>query len=161
MAGVQEERDAVRRRLLGWTLACAPVEPGDHGRDLVPAKDNQGRIVDLAPVRDVDCLGQSLTVALTTALGSDIFNTSFGFNGLRALTDGTVASLARETLRIAVIDVLRAAPRVARILDVGVPDERDPGDPNKQFGTLEATVAFETVAGERVDLTLGGGGAGG
>jgi phage baseplate assembly protein W len=154
----QEERDAVRRRLLGWTLEAAPVELGDHGRDLVPAKDAQGRITDLARLSDIDCLGQALTVALTTALGSDIFNTNFGFNGLRALTEGTGRTLTRETLRVAVIDVLRAEPRVSRILDVGLPDERDP---NAKLGNLEVTVAFETVAGERVDLTLGGGGANG
>jgi phage baseplate assembly protein W len=152
---LQEERDAVRRRLLGWTLEAAQVEPGDHGRDLVPAKDALGRIVDLARLSDIDCLIQSLTVALTTALGSDIFNTKFGFNGLRALTQGTGRTLTAETLRVAVIDVLRAEPRVGRILDVGLPDERDP---SAKLGNLEVTVAFETVAGERVDLTLGGGG---
>jgi phage baseplate assembly protein W len=150
-----QDRDAVRRRLLGWTLEAAPVELGDHGRDLVAAKDAQGRIVDIARVSDVDCLGQALKIALTTALGSDIFNTRFGFNGLRALTEGTGRSLTRETLRVAVIDVLRAEPRVGRILDVGLPDEQDP---SARLGQLEVTVAFETVAGERVDLTLGGGG---
>jgi phage baseplate assembly protein W len=158
MAGLQEERDAVRRRLLGWSLVAEPVELGDHGRDLAPAKDAQGRIVDLARVDDVHCLGQSLTVALTTALGSDIFNTRFGFNGLRALTEGTGRTLTRETLRVAVIDVLRAEPRVGRILDVGLPDEQDP---LTKLGYLEVTVTFETVSGERVELTLGGGGGDG
>jgi phage baseplate assembly protein W len=157
MAALQQERDAVRRRLLGWSLAADPVELGDHGRDLVPAKDAQGRIVDLARVDDVHCLGQSLTVALTTALGSDIFNTRFGFNGLRALTEGTGRTLTRETLRVAVIDVLRAEPRVGRILDVGLPDEQDP---LTKLGYLEVAVTFETVSGERVELTLGGGGGG-
>jgi phage baseplate assembly protein W len=151
----QEERESVRRRLMGWTLTADPLDPRDHGRDLVPAKDAQGRIVDLARVDDVGCLAQSLKVALTTALGSDIFNTRFGFNGLRALTEGTGRTLTRETLRVAVIDVLRAEPRVGRILDVGVPDEQDPA--LRKLGTLEVTVAFELVSGDRVDLTLGGG----
>ena len=155
--GLQAEQDAVRRRLLGWSLAADPVEDRDLGRDLELAKDAQGNVVDFARVSDIECLGQALTLALTTALGSDIFNTRFGFNGLRALTEGTGRTLTRETLRVAVIDVLRAEPRVGRILDVGLPDAQDP---QAKLGFLEVTVAFETITGERVDLTLGGGGAG-
>jgi phage baseplate assembly protein W len=160
MTTINEERDAVRARLLGFGLECVPIESGDHGRDLVPAKDAQGRMVDLARVTDVDCLAQSLEIALTTALGSDVFNTGFGFDGLRAFSGGSAPSLARETARIAVIDVLRKEPRVARIVDVEVGDGRALRDPSTGFGRLDVTIAFETVSGDSIALTLGGGGSG-
>jgi phage baseplate assembly protein W len=166
MADAQLERETVRRRLLGWSAACEPILPGvDHGRDLV-LSGGGGAPLDLARVESVDCLGQSLSIALTTALGSDIFNTGFGFDGLTAMVQETEPVLVRERVRISVVQVLRSEPRVRRILDVDLGDDRlratAPGQALLPSGerpaasrTLEVSVQFETIAAEPATITLG------
>lgn len=152
MADLELERDAVRRRLLGWSAACEPVLPGvDHGRDLV-LRGGDGTPLDLARVESIDCLGQSLSIALTTALGSDVFNTGFGFDGLNAMVEETEPVLVRERVRVSVVQVLLAEPRVRQILDVNLGDERlqPPSD-----RTLEVAVSFETVSLDRTRIELG------
>jgi len=47
--------------------------------------------------------------------------------------------------------------REAERLAATLPDEQDP---LTKLGYLEVAVTFETVSGERVELTLGGGGGG-
>jgi phage baseplate assembly protein W len=166
MADVELERDAVRRRLLGWSAACPPVLPGvDHGRDLI-LRGGNGTPLDLARVESIDCLGQSLSIAITTALGSDVFNTSFGFDGLNAMVDETEPVLVRERVRISVVQVLRSEPRVRRILDVNIGDERlrppsagspdrEPQEPALARGTVELAVSFETVSLDQTTIKLG------
>jgi phage baseplate assembly protein W len=152
VADLELERDAVRRRLLGWSAACEPVLPGvDHGRDLV-LRGGDGTPLDLARVESIDCLGQSLSIALTTALGSDVFNTGFGFDGLNAMVEETEPVLVRERVRVSVVQVLLAEPRVRQILDVNLGDERlqPPSD-----RTLEVAVSFETVSLDRTRIKLG------
>jgi hypothetical protein len=159
-----------RQRALGWGVRCDPVAPGvDLGRDLAMTV-REGRR-DLALVGGVANLAQDLAVALTTLLGSDPFNTRFGFDGLNALAEETDPVLMRERVRIAVIRVLRDDPRVARILDVKLIDHRlsarnpgpagaaDAGDLAEPIAvdprTLWVRVGFETVAGDRLSLDLG------
>ncbi len=137
-------RDQLRRRLLGWSIACEPIFPGlDVGRDLVLAGG------DLARDESIDALGQSLALALTTARGSDIFDTSFGFDGVNALAEESDRLLARERVRISVIRVLQADPRVRQIVDVDLDADR--------LGSrrLNVTVAFETVSLDRTTINLG------
>jgi phage baseplate assembly protein W len=154
MADERVEREQARRRLLGWSVACEPILPGtDLGRDLVLAGGG-GEPLDLARVSSIDALGQSLSLALTTALGGDVFNTSFGFDGLNALADEPNPLLARERVRVSVIKVLRADPRVRRIEDV------DLGDDRLMYGSggsrvLDVTVAFETVSLDQASVNLG------
>lgn len=147
MADRDLERDATRRRLLGWSAACPPLLPGlDHGRDVV-IEDG-----DLARVHSIDCLGQSLSIALTTALGSDVFNTSFGFDGLNALVEESEPVLVRERVRVSVVQVLRNEPRVRQVLDVNLGDERlRPA----ATGTLDVAVSFETVSLDQATIELG------
>lgn len=153
MAAEPVERDLVRRRLLGWSVACEPIFPGvDLGRDLVLRADGDGN-VDLAQVESVDALSQSLSLALTTALGSDVFNTAFGFDGIAALAEEPDPVLARERVRISVIKVLHADPRVRRIVDVELDSDR--GRPIGIARTLDVTVAFETVALDQATVNLG------
>jgi phage baseplate assembly protein W len=153
MGAAAAERDLVRRRLLGWSVACEPIFPGvDLGRDLVLRAAADGK-VDLARVESVDALSQSLSLALTTALGSDVFNTAFGFDGVAALAEEPDPVLARERVRIAVIKVLHADPRVRRIVDVELDSGR--GRPIGRARTLDVTVAFETVALDRATVNLG------
>jgi phage baseplate assembly protein W len=133
--------DQLRLRLLGWSVACPPISPGlDVGRDLVLAGG------DLARVESIDALGQSLALALTTALGSDVFNTAFGFDGVNALSDEPDARLARERVRISVIKVLQAEPRVRQIVDVDLDDASR---------ALNVRVAFETVSLDQATIDLG------
>lgn len=101
----------------------------------------------------MDCLSQSLEIALTTALGSDIFNTDFGFDGLRALAEETSAVLVRERVRISVVRVLQKDARIRGILDVSLGDGA--ARTGSGFGRLEVSVGFETVSGEQATASLG------
>src|SRR5689334_4444568 len=112
MTDPERERELLRQRLLGRGMACSPVSGADLGRDLTLVSGPRG--VDLARVSGIDNLGQSLQIALTTLLGSDVFNTDFGFDGLNALATETDPILVRERLRISVVQVLRRDPRVRR-----------------------------------------------
>jgi phage baseplate assembly protein W len=154
VADLELERDAARRRLLGWSVACEPIMPGvDLGRDLVLSGGN-GAPLDLARVESMDCLGQSLTIALTTALGSDMFNTSFGFDGLNAIAEESEPVLMRERVRISVIQVLRKEPRVSQILDVDLAGDRMQPPPAGSR-ELDVNVTFETVSLDRPSMRLG------
>jgi phage baseplate assembly protein W len=154
MASEELEREQVRRRLLGWSLACPETEPGaDLGRDLALATNADGKI-DLALVESMDNLAQSLTVALTTALGSDVFNTRFGFDGINVLADEPDPLLARERVRISVVQLLQKDPRVRRIVDVSLTGAGiEPVSPGSR--TLDVQVSFETVSLDQPTLTLG------
>lgn len=153
MTDLARERDIIRRRLLGQGLACPQVSADDHGRDLDLVAGPHG--LDLARVSGMDNLGQSLRVALTTLRGSDVFNTSFGFDGLNALASETDPILLRERLRIAIIQVLRQEPRVRRIVDVQIGDDRLDA-PAAGSRELDVRVRFETVTGDQGSADLGG-----
>jgi phage baseplate assembly protein W len=168
MTPVEQQRDFLRRRLLGRSLACPPILPGlDVGRDLVMTVGANGR--DLAQVAGIDALGQALQVALTTALGSDPFNTDFGFDGINVLVDETNPVMARERVRISVIQVLRKDPRVRGILDLKLLDGRldrphagevvpadEPLDARmERWRSVDVNVAFETISGDQSTVSLG------
>jgi phage baseplate assembly protein W len=155
MASEQQERAQVRRKLLGWSVACGRTDPGlDLGRDLELVTDPATGQVDLARVEGIDNLAQSLTVALTTARGSDVFNTDFGFDGINALADEPDALLARERVRIAVIQVLQKDPRVRRIVDVNLAAGGiEPVSAGSR--TLDVNVSFETISLDQPTLRLG------
>lgn len=160
MPDLELERQHIRRRLLGWSPRCDVIVPGlDHGRDLSLAIGTDGR-VDLAASEGMDNLAQGLGVSLTTARGSDIFNTAFGFDGLTAMVEETNAMLVRERIRVSVVDVLRRDPRIRRIVEVTVPAGTiDPAlplaDQIQQWRTYQIRVAFETITAERAALDLG------
>jgi hypothetical protein len=148
----EQERKLLRRRLLGWGLACEPAEgPLDIGRDLVFVVREGGR--DLALVEGMDNLSQVLTTALTTPLGGDVFNVDFGFDGLNALAEETVPVLVQERVRIAIVTLLKKDPRVRRIVDITLEDGRlaNPGSARD----LNVRVAFETASADTATLTLG------
>ena len=152
---VEREQQIARRRVLGWGALAAEVFPGaDLGRDLVLARNAAGRL-DLALVEGMDNLAQSLTVALTTRLGDDVFNVDFGFDGLNALVEETNPILVRERVRIAVIRTLKRDPRVGRIVDVKLAGEGQL-EPLPAAGarTLNVRVVFETLTGETLTVDL-------
>ena len=153
MADPALEREILRRRLLGQGLACPQVSNDDLGRDLALVVGPNG--LDLARVSGVDNLAQGLRIALTTLLGSDIFNTSFGFDGLNALATETDPILLRERLRIGIIQTLRKDPRVRRVVDVKLGDDRLDA-PVAGTRELDVRVVFETVTGDQATADLGG-----
>jgi phage baseplate assembly protein W len=155
VAQQQQQQELVRRAVLGWGLACPEILPGvDLGRDLelVPADDGS---VDFALVEGIDNLGQSLTVALTTLLGSDVFNGAYGWDGLNALAEETSPSLVRERVRVSIAQTFTRDPRVRRITDVSLAGDGGIGQPPSGSRELDVQVAFEMATMEQTTLTLG------
>ena len=145
------DRDLLRRRVLGRGLACEPIAPGlDLGRDLRLAGG------DLATVEGIDNLNQVLALAFTTLRGSNVFDVEFGFDGLNALVEEGDPLLVRERIRVAVVNLLAREPRIRRVVDVQLVDER-----LTRVGagrTLQVRVAFETVTGDAQAVALSAGG---
>lgn len=155
MVDIEQERRVLRRRLLGFSLLCAPTQgPLDLGRDLVLAPRGDGSTRDFALIEGMDNLGQALTVALTTPLTGDVFNVDFGFDGLNAIAEETVPIMVQERIRIAVITLLQKDPRVRRIVDVKLQDGRL-NNPGANIRELDIKVVFETVTGDSTTLDLG------
>src|SRR2546428_4478604 len=157
------ESDHVRRQVLGWSLECELVEPSDIGRDLTLVDGPNGK--DFARVEGMSNLGQALKIALTTLLGSDIFNTSFGFDGLNALAQETHPVLVRERVRVGVIQVLQRDARIRRVLDVQLGPTpsaaKDATEEQKAAARirfqriLDLVVAFEVITGDESAVNLG------
>jgi phage baseplate assembly protein W len=149
----QQEQALARRRLLGWGPALEPIaETEGLGRDVRFAVGANGR--DLVTTEGITNLGQALTVALTTPLGGDVFNTQFGFDGIRAMVEETIPVLVQERIRVALVTLLRKDPRISRIVDIQLQDGRlsAPAAGNRE---LDVRVVFETITGERATLDLG------
>jgi hypothetical protein len=150
----------VQMRALGRGLSCEEIQPGlDVGRDLVLTA---GPVVDLAMVEGIDNLDQCLAIALTTALGSDVFNTGFGFNGVNALVEETNGALVREKVRVAVINVLSGDSRVRSITDLNVDPTPSAGagdltlaEQIDAWRSLNVAVAFEAITGQQGVVTVG------
>lgn len=152
--GIEREVELARKQALGWTLACDLIEPGlDLGRDLRVVNGPNG--LDFAKVESMDALGQSLSIALTTRLGDDVFNTSFGFDGINAMAEESEAVIVRERVRISIIKILRKENRVRRIVDVNLTGDGRLQPPSPGSRELEVRVLFETISGEQAALSLG------
>ncbi|WP_207537835.1 hypothetical protein [Sabulicella rubraurantiaca] len=137
---------------LGRALRLVPVHPSVGAA--------AGLDVDLSAgseVRGAEAVAQALTLAMVTLRGSDLFDLRFGFAGLAALAGEADPLLRRERLRLAVIDVLRAEPRIRRIVSVRLGGAED-GPPHRDPGSrvLEVLAEFETVAGTRQAAILNG-----
>ena len=150
-----QQQQLVRRAVLGWSLACTEILPGvDLGRDLVLEQADEGS-VDFALVEGIDNLGQSLTIALTTLLGSDVFNGVYGWDGLSALVEETSPSILRERVRVSVAQVLSRDPRVRRITDVSLTGQGGINPAPTGSRELDVQVAFEMATMEQTTLSLG------
>jgi hypothetical protein len=143
-----------RERALGWSAAFEEIAPGiDLGRDLKLVAGPNG--LDFARVSSIDALTQSLSVALTTLLGSDLFNQSFGFDGINAIAEESNAIMMRERIRVAVIMVLRRDFRVRKIVDVNLSGDGRLEPPPAGSRILDVRVVFETITGEQAAVSLG------
>src|SRR5262249_19889552 len=112
MMDFEQQRDLIRRRLLGRGLELVRV--GALGRDIRLADDGR----DLAMVDGVANLAHSLSVAVLTSLGDDVFDVDFGFDGLNALVEETTPLMQRERVRVSLVTLLRKDPRVGTIVDI-------------------------------------------
>ena len=139
-------------RQLGWSLELEPLSPVDGAAG--------GLDLSFAQVSGADALVQSLTLALVTLLGADLFNTRFGFDGIAAIAEESDRVLRRERIRMAVLAVLKAEPRVGRIITVRFADEAGDTAPPPSPVPLPRTAAiealFETVGGEQRAISVGG-----
>jgi hypothetical protein len=151
----------LRRRLLGWDVRSETIDPAvDLGRDLRLRRGPHG--VDLDTVEGIDCVAQDLAHALTTLLGSDVLNTTFGFDGLAALAAESEPILVRERIRVGIVNMLNRDPRIRRIVDVKFEDDRldvpvagDGVGNDPDTRELSVRVSFETVTDEQVHVNLG------
>jgi phage baseplate assembly protein W len=162
MDRTERERQAAQRRYLGWGLAFEPTMPGvDLARDIVFDDGPDGRV--LALVAGTDNVAQSLAVALTTLRGSNVFDATFGFDGLNALAEQIEPNLIREQVRIGIITLLDRDPRVRKIVDVNLDDGRlGAGGTDdaaraalRASRTLQVQVQFETITDDRLSVRLG------
>lgn len=152
----EQEKDALQARLLGRGPLLGLIDAdADISRDLSFAVGANGTR-DLVFARGIDCLTQDLSLALTTLLGSDPFNTTFGFDGVRALAEESSALLIRERVRVAVIQTLNRDVRVRRVIDVKLDDERLDRPVGAADRTLRVRVVFEVVTGQSFAVELGG-----
>jgi len=142
-------RDLQRRRSLGRGLQLVPI--GDLGRDLTLTADG----ADLAMVDGVENLAQSLSVAVLTPLGADMFNTAFGFDGLNALVEESAAVMQRERVRVSIVQLLQKDARVRRIVDVRLVDSRLDAPTTGAARELDVRVVFEVTSGDQLTLSDG------
>jgi len=142
-------RDLQRRRSLGRGLQLVPI--WDLGRDLTLTADG----ADLAMVDGVENLAQSLSVAVLTPLGADMFNTAFGFDGLNALVEESAAVMQRERVRVSIVQLLQKDARVRRIVDVRLVDSRLDAPTTGAARELDVRVVFEVTSGDQLTLSAG------
>ena len=140
-----DQQIASQRSLFGFDIATEQTLPGgDIGRDVVFTDG------DFATAAGIDNLSQALTLALTTRLGDNVFNATYGFDGINALADETDPVLQRERIRISVISLLQRDQRVRQITDVVLD-----GDVLSSSRTLDVSVSFVTTASTQASVSLG------
>lgn len=143
-------------RAFGRGIGLKPIDPdGDIGVDLdfaLPAEDGAPR--DLRMISGLDVLLQDLSVALTTGLGTDPLNMTFGSSAFQALADHSDPFIRREAVKVAVVRVLKADARVRRILEARV--NNDPGATGKRQTEMNLTVVFDTILDERATIDVEG-----
>ncbi len=146
------ESQNLKKKIYGWGAECELVDSkSDIGRDICLANRSGGSGLDFKTIEGFENLAQALSIALTTALGADIFNNKYGYDGLNALAQESNPILVRERMRIAVVKLLLKDYRVRRIVDVKM--EEDSNEEIKR--TFIIKVQFETITLEQVTLDLG------
>jgi phage baseplate assembly protein W len=105
----------------------APADPYGRalvlkGGDLVIAPGPDGS-PDLAMIAGKDELAQGIQVLVGTNLGSDIFNTAFGFDLIGALAAPKSFSQVRQLIRLCVVKALSQEQRIRQILTIAFVDD--------------------------------------
>jgi phage baseplate assembly protein W len=101
------------------TTPFAPADPYGRtltltGGDFMLAADNGG-FLDLATIAGKDELVQGVQVLVGTNLGTDIFNTAFGFDLVNTLAAPRSFSQVQQLIRLCVVKALSQEPRIRQI----------------------------------------------
>jgi hypothetical protein len=154
---------AEERRLFGWGIASEPLDPAViYSRDITLSVKADGTR-DLVLVDGLAALEQDLVTAFATALGGDPLNSAFGFDGLRIIGEELDPLMLRERLRGAVVQLLRADPRVIAVLQVLIGEEVPPPPvdpatgkpPKREIGVVEILAIFRIVGGTTTRVRFG------
>jgi hypothetical protein len=154
---------AEERRLYGWGLASEPLDPAViYSCDVALAAKPDGTR-DLVLVDGLATLEQDLVTAFATALGGDPLNSAFGFDGLRIIGEELEPLMLRERLRGAVVQLLRADPRVIAVSQVLIGEEIPPPSadattaepPRREFGVVDILAVFWIVGGATTQVRFG------
>lgn len=111
-------------------VRASPLAPADpYGQtltlaagDFVLATDATGQ-ADLAFIAGKAELAQGIQVLIGTNLGSDIFNTAFGFDLINTLAKPTAMPQMRQMVRLCVVKALSQEPRIRQITAIAFVDD--------------------------------------
>ncbi len=120
------------------TTPLAPADP--YGRTLTLVSGDfvlaagDGGYADLEEITGKDELAQGIQVLIGTNLGTDIFNTAFGFDLISTLAAPQPISQVKQIVRLCVVKALSQEPRIRQITAIAFVD-----DPN--YLTIHPEVA--------------------
>jgi hypothetical protein len=104
----------------------------------------------LAPVSDLDNLAQALTLRVLTPLGSDQFNTGYGFDAENIFTQPATTRTVRDLISLNLVRTLSADDRVRELRDVVF---LDPAEAHRRRSWTVA-VSILTIDNQPQTLTL-------
>jgi phage baseplate assembly protein W len=122
------------------TTPLAPADP--YGRTLTLVSGDfvlaagDGGYSDLEEITGKDELAQGIQVLIGTNLGTDIFNTAFGFDLINTLAAPQPISQVKQLVRLCVVKALSQEPRIRQITAIAFVD-----DPNYLTIHPEVTAA--------------------
>jgi phage baseplate assembly protein W len=121
------------------TTPLAPADP--YGRTLKLVNGDfvlaaGGGYCDLEQITGKDELAQGIQVLIGTNLGTDIFNTAFGFDIINTLAASQPISQVKQLVRLCVVKALSQEPRIRQITAIAFVD-----DPNYLTIRPEVTAA--------------------
>lgn len=90
--------------------------------DLAFAHNPDG-LLELEMVSGIENLAQGLKITVETPLGSDIFNTLFGFDLYSILRGGFNLAMTKQLIRLHVVQTISTDDRVLRIEELAFDDE--------------------------------------
>ncbi len=122
---------------------ATPLAPADpYGRTLTLVSGDfvlaagDGGYSDLEEITGKDELAQGIQVLIGTNLGTDIFNTAFGFDLINTLAAPQPISQVKQLVRLCVVKALSQEPRIRQITAIAFAD-----DPNYLTIHPEVTAA--------------------
>jgi hypothetical protein len=141
----QREDRQIRAERLGRGLRLEPTDGGfGLTYDIALAPDGSGPEL----VEGLDSLVQDLRMTLMTGLGTDPFDQSFGFDGVPAMASEGDPLLLRQRLRVGVVRVLQADPRVARVNSVEIEEDSE----SRVERRLQMIASFQVEDGSEARL---------
>jgi len=109
-----------------------------------------GSLVETSGVRN---LAQALGLRVLTPLGSDQFNTGYGFDGRSVFAEAADARMVRELVRLNLVRALGTDPRVREIREIVF---LDPGDARRHRSwTVEVSLVTADDQQETLRLRPG------